>query len=170
MRATTSRERQQVIRVANTVALPTTFKLAIKFNVLKVFSCAASDAFLPSLIITEKIEVVGNLDVQVFLNHLLNLLASNSILKYFFEAGDDGTVEKKYRVSLICEFLTEDEDGGSEAPLLLLHHDEVFLKNWYHLNDVIMEQGCQIMVHMVKVFGAHGKTKEFWCSQLASFF
>lgn len=76
------------------------------------------------------------------LDRMLCLLATHNILKCCGKSsGEDGVVERVYGANPICEFFIEDEDGGSVAPIVLLHHDKVFMKSWYHLNDVIMEGG-----------------------------
>ncbi|CAM8906745.1 unnamed protein product [Rhodiola kirilowii] len=130
---------KQAIRLANAVVLPMALKSAIELNVIKVLSHAGPEAFLSPSQIAVEIGATRNPNAPVLLDRVLNLLASHSILKCYGKTGDDGVVERVYGVSPICEFLTEDEDGGSMAPLFLLHHDKVFTKSWYHLNDVIME-------------------------------
>ncbi|CAM8891700.1 unnamed protein product [Rhodiola kirilowii] len=132
---------KQAIRLANAVILPMALKSAIELNVIKVLSRAGPEAFLTSSQIAVEIGATRNPNAPVLLDRVLNLLASHSILKCYGKTGEDGVVERVYGVSPICQFLTEDEGGGSIAPLFLLFQDMVLMKSWYHLNDVIMEGG-----------------------------
>ncbi|CAM8891693.1 unnamed protein product [Rhodiola kirilowii] len=132
---------KQAIRLANAVVLPMALKSAIELNVIKVLSRAGPDAFLSPSQIAAEIGATRNPNGPVLLDRVLSLLASHSILKCCGKTGEDGVVERVYGVSPICQFLTENEDGGSVAPLFLLQHDMALMKSWYHLNDVIMEGG-----------------------------
>ncbi|CAM8898682.1 unnamed protein product [Rhodiola kirilowii] len=132
---------KQAIRLSHAVALPMAIKSAIELKVIKVLSRAGPEAFLSPSQIAAEIGATRNPNAPVLLDRVLNLLASHSILKCYGKTGEDGVVERVYGVSPICEYLTEDEDGGSIAPHFLLLTDIVLMKSWYHLNDVIMEGG-----------------------------
>ncbi|CAM8894661.1 unnamed protein product [Rhodiola kirilowii] len=132
---------KKAIRLANAVVLPMALKSAIELNVIKVLSRAGPEAFLTPSQIAVEIGATRNPNAPVLLDRVLSMLASYSVLKCCGKTGEDGVVERAYGVSPICQFFTEDEDGGSVTPLFLLHHDNVVMKSWYHLNDVIMEGG-----------------------------
>ncbi|KAF2290501.1 hypothetical protein GH714_014150 [Hevea brasiliensis] len=69
---------------------------------------------------------------------MLRLLATYDIVKCSSNTKENGEVERLYAPGPICKFLTKNKNGsGSAAPLLLLHHDEVFMKSWMeHVADM----------------------------------
>lgn len=128
------------VRLANAVVLPMVLKSALELNIIDTISAAGDGAFLsPS-------QIAGGLptknpDAPVLLDRMLRLLASYSILKCSPRTKESGEVERLYGAGPLCKFLVKNQDGGSVAPLLLLHHDKVFMESWYHLNDAILEGG-----------------------------
>ncbi|KAJ0024330.1 hypothetical protein Pint_08155 [Pistacia integerrima] len=138
------REEEEVgklaIRLANAVILPMVLKSALELNLIDIISASADGAFLSTSEIATRI-VTKNPDAPVLLDRMLRLLASYDILKCSVRTGEDGEVERVYGASPICKFLVKNQDGGSVAPLFLLHHDKIFNESWYHLNDVVLEGG-----------------------------
>ncbi|KAJ0086306.1 hypothetical protein Patl1_08342 [Pistacia atlantica] len=138
------REEEEVgklaIRLANAVILPMVLKSALELNLLDIISASADGAFLSTSEIATRI-VTKNPDAPVLLDRMLRLLASYDILKCSVRTGEDGEVERVYGAAPICKFLVKNQDGGSVAPLFLLHHDKIFNESWYHLNDFVLEGG-----------------------------
>ncbi|KAJ0024325.1 hypothetical protein Pint_08158 [Pistacia integerrima] len=128
------------IRLANAVILPMVLKSALELNLLDIISASADGAFLSTSEIATRI-VTKNPDAPVLLDRMLRLLASYDILKCSVRMGEDGEVERVYGAAPICKFLVKNQDGGSVAPLFLLHHDKIFNESWYHLNDVVLQGG-----------------------------
>ncbi|KAK6938401.1 Plant methyltransferase dimerization [Dillenia turbinata] len=137
------------IRLANAGVLPMVLKSAIELNVIDLL-VVEGDAYLSASEIAGRIPT-KNPEAPVLLDRMLGLLASHSIVKCRLRTGEEGSV-REYCAEPICKFLTsltgnEGEGGGggsgsgSVAPLLLLHHDQVLINCWYHLNDVILEGG-----------------------------
>ncbi|RWR82936.1 caffeic acid 3-O-methyltransferase-like protein isoform X1 [Cinnamomum micranthum f. kanehirae] len=131
---------KQAVRLANAVVFPMVLKSALELNLIDAISAAGNGAYLlPSEIATHL--PTRNPDAPVLLDRMLRLLASYDVLRCHLRTGENGEVQRLYGVGPICEFLRKNQDGGSVGPLLLLHHDKVFMESWYHLNDVILEGG-----------------------------
>ncbi|KAL4596228.1 hypothetical protein ACB092_12G149300 [Castanea dentata] len=129
------------VRLANAAILPMVLKSAMELNLIDIISEAGTGAFLSPSEIAAKLPT-KNPDAPVLLDRMLRLLASYSILKCTLRTrGTDGETERLYGVESICKFLVKNPDGGSVAPLFLLHHDKVLMEIWYHLNDVILGGG-----------------------------
>nr|AFD61598.1 caffeic acid 3-O-methyltransferase [Hevea brasiliensis]AGD80033.1 caffeic acid O-methyltransferase [Hevea brasiliensis] len=131
------------IDLANTVILPMVLKSALELNVIDIISTAGnSGASLSAPEIAQRIPEAKNPEAPVLLDRMLRLLATYDIVKCSSNTKENGEVERLYAPGPICKFLTKNKNGsGSAAPLLLLHHDEVFMKSWYHLNEAILEGG-----------------------------
>ncbi|MFQ6623017.1 hypothetical protein Gotur_002445 [Gossypium turneri] len=128
------------VRLANAVVLPMVLKSALELNIIDTISAAGDGAFLSPSQIASALPS-KNPDAPVLLDRMLRLLASHSILKCSVKAKEKGENERLYGAGPLCKFLVKNQDGGSIAPLLLLHHDQVFMQSWYHLNDAILEGG-----------------------------
>ncbi|MBA0581256.1 hypothetical protein Gorai_023439, partial [Gossypium raimondii] len=128
------------VRLANAVVLPMVLKSALELNIIDTISAAGDGAFLSPSQIASALPS-KNPDAPVLLDRMLRLLASHSILKCSVKAKEKGEIERLYGAGPLCKFLVKNQDGGSIAPLLLLHHDQVFMQSWYHLNDAILEGG-----------------------------
>ncbi|MBA0551219.1 hypothetical protein Golob_022114 [Gossypium lobatum] len=128
------------VRLANAVVLPMVLKSALELNIIDTISAAGDGSFLSPSQIASALPS-KNPDAPVLLDRMLRLLASHSILKCSVKAKEKGEIERLYGAGPLCKFLVKNQDGGSIAPLLLLHHDQVFMQSWYHLNDAILEGG-----------------------------
>ncbi|XVF36926.1 hypothetical protein REPUB_Repub19eG0101000 [Reevesia pubescens] len=148
---------KQAVRLANAVILPMVLKSALELNIIDIISAAGDGTFLSPTEIASGLPT-KNPDAPVLLDRMLRLLASYSILKCSVRTKESGEVERLYGAGPLCKFLVKNQDGGSVAPLFLLHHDKVFMESWYllpqnfnpffflsknlyHLNDVILEGG-----------------------------
>ncbi|KAB2097883.1 hypothetical protein ERO13_A01G189400v2 [Gossypium hirsutum] len=128
------------VRLANAVVLPMVLKSALELNIIDTILAAGDGAFLSPSQIASALPS-KNPDAPVLLDRMLRLLASHSILKCAVKAKEKEEIERLYGAGPLCKFLVKNQDGGSIAPLLLLHHDQVFMQSWYHLNDAILEGG-----------------------------
>ena len=118
------------VRLANAAILPMVLKSAMELNLIDIISEAGTGAFLSPSEIAAKLPT-KNQDAPVLLDRMLRLLASYSILKCTLRTrGIDGETERLYGVESICKFLVKNPDGGSVAPLFLLHHDKVLMESW----------------------------------------
>lgn len=139
-----AREEEEVgklaIRLANAVVLPMVLKSALELNLIDIIAASTDGVFLSTSEIATRI-ATNNPDAPVLLDRMLRLLASYDVLKCSVRTRENGEVERVYGAAPICKFLVKNPDGGSVAPLFLLHHDKVFMESWFHLNDVILEGG-----------------------------
>ncbi|GMJ02421.1 caffeate O-methyltransferase 1, O-methyltransferase 1, O-methyltransferase 3 [Hibiscus trionum] len=138
------------VRLASAVVLPMVLKSALELNILDTISAAGDGAFLSPSQIASSLPT-KNPDSPLVLDRMLRLLASYSILKCSATTKETGEVERLYGAGPLCRFLVKNQDGGSIAPLFLLHHDKVFMQSWYHLNDAVLGGG-------VPFDEAHGMT------------
>ncbi|BFG19062.1 hypothetical protein CerSpe_053360 [Prunus speciosa] len=130
------------IRLANVVILPMVLKSAIELNIIDIICAAGDGKFLSPSEIAASLPT-KNPNASVLLDRMLRLLTSHSILKCSVRTGQDGKVERLYGAGALCKFLVKDQHGGvgSVGPLLLLHHDKVFMESWCHFNDAVLEGG-----------------------------
>ncbi|XP_074380557.1 caffeic acid 3-O-methyltransferase-like isoform X1 [Apium graveolens] len=64
-----------------------------------------------------------------------------SVLKCELNELANGQVERRYGVTNVCKFLTENADGVSMAPLTLLNMDKIMMESWYYLKDAVVDRG-----------------------------
>ena len=121
---------QLAVRLANSIVLPMALKSALELNIIEIMAAAGNGAFLSPSEIAAQVPA-RNPDAPLLLDWVLRLLASYSILRSSLRTLENGEVERLYGVGPICKFLTRNSDGGSIAPLFLLHHDKVFMESWY---------------------------------------
>lgn len=118
------------VRLANSIVLPMALKSALELNLIEIMAAAGDGAFISPYQIAAQLPA-RNPEAPVLLDRVLRLLASYSILRCSLRTLENGEVERMYGVGPICKFLTRNPDGGSIAPLFLLHHDKVFMESWY---------------------------------------
>ncbi|XP_031251213.1 caffeic acid 3-O-methyltransferase-like isoform X2 [Pistacia vera] len=128
------------IRLANAAVLPMVMKSAIELNLIDIISGSGDGVFLSRSDIASRLPT-KNPEAPVLLDRMLRLLASHDILKCKVRTGENGQVERLYAAAPICKFFVKNEDGGSVASLLQLHHDKAAMEGWHHLSDSILEGG-----------------------------
>ncbi|OAY23579.2 caffeic acid 3-O-methyltransferase [Manihot esculenta] len=131
------------VSLANAVVLPMVLKSALELNIIDIISTPGnSRGSLSASEIAQRIPAARNQDAPILLDRMLRVLASYDIVKCSSSTKENGQVERWYGAGPICKFLTKNQDGsGSAGPLLLMLHDEVLMKSWFHLNDAILEGG-----------------------------
>ncbi|RRT33581.1 hypothetical protein B296_00049890 [Ensete ventricosum] len=110
--------------------LPMVLKVAIELGLLEIIVKAGPATPLSSEEIAAQLPSENPQAAAASVDRILRLLAANKIVGCIVEAGADDRRSRKYCMAPICKYLTENEDG-SLATLLLLHHDKVFLDLWY---------------------------------------
>ncbi|KDP32877.1 hypothetical protein JCGZ_12169 [Jatropha curcas] len=149
------------LRLANAIVLPMVLKSAIELNIIDIVSTATSNGLGISPVEIAAQIPTKNPDAPVLLDRMLRLLASYDILNCTKENGRD---ERLYSARSICKFLTRNDsnEGSSVSPLFLLHHDEVFMKTWYHFNEAILEGGIPFnKTYGMTVFEYQGTDQRF---------
>ncbi|OMO64428.1 O-methyltransferase, family 2 [Corchorus olitorius] len=149
------------IRLANAVVLPMVLKSALELNIIDTISAAGDGAFLSPTQIASILST-RNPEASVLLDRMLRLLASYSILKCSARTTESGEIERLYGAGPLCKFFVKNQEGGSIAPMILLHHDKVPIESWYHLNDVILEGGIAFnRAHGMATFEYAGTDQRF---------
>ena len=121
---------QLAVRLANSIVLSMALKSALELNLIEIMAAAGDGAFLSPSEIAAQVPA-RNPDAPLLLDRVLRLLANYSILRCSQRTLENGEVERLYGVGPICRFLNRNSDGGSIAPLFLLHHDQLFMESWY---------------------------------------
>lgn len=131
------------LRLASAGILPMVLKSVIELNIIDTLYAASGDGnrrFFSSSEIISSIPF-KNPQAPSFLERMLRLLATHSILDCNLRAKANGETETVYAARPICRFLSKNQEGESLAYLLLLNQDKAFMDSWYHLNDSILEGG-----------------------------
>ncbi|THU44333.1 hypothetical protein C4D60_Mb02t06310 [Musa balbisiana] len=120
--------------------LPMVLKVAIELGLLQIIVKSGPATPLSSEEIAAQLPSENPEAAAAWVDRILRLLAANKIVGCVVEAGADDRRSRKYRMAPICKYLTENEDG-SLANLLLMHHDKVFLDLWHYLKGSVLD-GC----------------------------
>ncbi|CAL9766179.1 unnamed protein product [Musa acuminata subsp. burmannicoides] len=111
-------------------------KVAIELGLLQIIVKSGPATPLSSEEIAAQLPSANLEAAAAWVDRILRLLAANKIVGCVVEAGADDRRSRKYRMAPICKYLTENEDG-SLANLLLMHHDKVFLDLWYYSHSLL---------------------------------
>ncbi|CAL9079884.1 unnamed protein product [Musa textilis] len=124
--------------------LPMVLKVAIELGLLQIIVKAGPATPLSSEEIAAQLPSEHPESAAACVDRILRLLAANKIVGCIVEAGVDDRRSRKYCKAPICKYLTENEDG-SLANLLLMHHDKVFLDLWHYLKGSVLDGGLPVM-------------------------
>ncbi|URD91371.1 caffeic acid [Musa troglodytarum] len=124
--------------------LPMVLKVAIELGLLQIIVKAGPATPLSSEEIAAQLPSEHPESAAAWVDRILRLLAANKIVGCIVEAGADDRRSRKYCKAPICKYLTENEDG-SLANLLLMHHDKVFLDLWHYLKGSVLDGGLPVM-------------------------
>ncbi|KAL0452363.1 UNVERIFIED_CONTAM: Caffeic acid 3-O-methyltransferase [Sesamum latifolium] len=120
--------------------MPAVLKSAVELGLLELIKSAGPGAFVSPAELAAQIPAT-NPQADLMLDRILRLLAANNILNCSLRELPDGSVERRYSLAPVCEFLTRNEDGVSMAPLLLVNQCKIYGESWYHLKDTVVEGG-----------------------------
>ncbi|CAH2067739.1 unnamed protein product [Thlaspi arvense] len=135
----------QAESIVNTVAFPMVLKAALELGVIDTVAAAGNGAWLsPYEIVRSLPTKPTNPEAPAFLDRMLRLLVSHSILKCRMvegrENGRTGNMERVYAAEPVCKYFLKSSDAsGSLVSLFMLLQSEVFFKTWGNLKDVILE-------------------------------
>ncbi|CAL9200597.1 unnamed protein product [Musa hybrid cultivar] len=124
--------------------LPMVLKVAIELGLLQIIVKSGPATPLSSEEIAAQLPSENPEAAAAWVDRILRLLAANKIVGCVVEAGADDRRSRKYRMAPICKYLTENEDG-SLANLLLMHHDKVFLDLWHYLKGSVLDGRLPVM-------------------------
>ncbi|XP_010543253.1 PREDICTED: indole glucosinolate O-methyltransferase 3-like [Tarenaya hassleriana] len=156
------------VRIANAAAFPMVLKAALELGLFDILHSTAEGSFLtPAEIACRLPTRPRNPDAPTLLDRMLRLLASYDIVACRTVHARDkdmvGEVQRVYGSKPICRFfLTSNQELGSLASQVLVHHDQVFLSTWTHLKDVVLEGGDAFSrAHGMKLFEYMGTDQRF---------
>ncbi|XP_011084577.1 caffeic acid 3-O-methyltransferase-like isoform X2 [Sesamum indicum] len=118
--------------------MPAAFKSALELDLLELIKSAGPGAFVSPAELAAQIPAT-NPQADLMLDRILRLLAANNILNCSLRDLPDGSVERRYSLAPVCEFLTRNEDGCSMAPLLLVNQGKIYAESWQQLKDAVVE-------------------------------
>ncbi|PIN26890.1 Caffeate O-methyltransferase [Handroanthus impetiginosus] len=115
-------------------------KTAVELDLLELIKKAGPEATASAAELAAQLPT-NNPDAVDMLDRILRLLAAHSVLVCSLKPLPDGSLERRYSLSPVGEFLTRNEDGVSVGSFCLLIQDRVATETWYHLKDAILEGG-----------------------------
>ncbi|XAR71571.1 Caffeate O-methyltransferase [Bertholletia excelsa] len=163
---TTPREADQenflfAMQLASASVLPMVLKSAIELDLLETMKKAGESAWVSPTELAAQLPT-QNPDAPVMLDRILRLLTSYSVLNCTLRELPNGKVERLYGLAPVCKFLTKNEDGVSNAPLLLMNQDKVLMESWYYLKDAVLEGGIPFnKAYGMTAFEYHGTDPRF---------
>ncbi|GMH18300.1 hypothetical protein Nepgr_020141 [Nepenthes gracilis] len=115
-------------------------KAVIELDVLEIIKRAGPGAYLSPVEITAELPT-SNPNASVILDRMLRLLASYSIITCSIQMLPDGSIERLYGLTPVCEFLTKNGDGVSLAALSLVFQDRIYLESWQFIKEAVLQSG-----------------------------
>ncbi|KAK1396591.1 Caffeic acid 3-O-methyltransferase [Heracleum sosnowskyi] len=128
------------MQLATSTVLPMILKSAVELDILNTFAKAGPGNYLSPTDLASKL-LMSNPDAPITLGRILRVLASYKVLGCKRSELSNGKVELLYCWTPVCKFLSNNEDGASIAPILLIHQDKVLMESWYHLKDAVLDGG-----------------------------
>lgn len=128
------------IQLATSTVLPMILKSAIELDILNTISKAGPGNYLSPSDLASKL-LMSNPHAPIMLERILRVLATYKVLGCKRSELSNGEAEWLYCWTPVCKFLSNNEDGASIAPLLLVHQDKVPMKSWYHVTDAVLDGG-----------------------------
>lgn len=117
------------MQLATATVLPMILKSAIELNILNTIAKAGPGTYLTTSELATKLSIL-NPDAHLMLERILRVLATYKVLGVKLNERPDGEVEWFYCWTPVCKFLSNNEDGASIAPLLLMNQDKIFTNSW----------------------------------------
>nr|BAG71895.1 5-hydroxyconiferaldehyde O-methyltransferase [Carthamus tinctorius] len=152
------------MQLASASVLPMVLKSAIDLDLLEIIAKAGPGAHVSPAYLAAQLPKADNPEAAVMLDRICRLLATYSVLTCTLKKLDhgDGDVERLYGLAPVCKFLVKNEDGVSNAPLLLMNQDKILMESWYHLKDAVLDGGIPFnKAYGMSAFEYHGKDERF---------
>ncbi|XP_074266593.1 cathecol O-methyltransferase 1-like [Silene latifolia] len=131
--------------------LPMVLHAAVELNVFDILAKTGHGNGLTVKEISNELSGCRNPDAPMFLDRMLRLLASHSMVSCTIWPTNDGGSERRYGLSPISKFFVGDENGKSLGPVLALYIDPVIQASWSKLKEAVLEGG----IPFNKVHGMH---------------
>nr|DAD41932.1 TPA_asm: hypothetical protein HUJ06_016255 [Nelumbo nucifera] len=114
------------MQFASATVLPRALKVTTELDVFEIISRAGLDAYLSASEIALHLHI-ENPDATTMLDCVMSLLTSYYVLKCSLVNRDNDQVERRYGLAPVCIFFTNNQDGMSLQPLLLLIQDKLII-------------------------------------------
>lgn len=122
------------VQLSNSIVLSMALQSATELGVFDVLRKAGTTAQLSAQDIASLISCNNNNPEQSpqMLDRILFLLSSHSLLKCSLLQDQHilGSYHRLYTITPVAKFFASNSDGVSLAPLLALHHHQIFLDSW----------------------------------------
>ncbi|KAL1817316.1 hypothetical protein DCAR_0521744 [Daucus carota subsp. sativus] len=128
------------MQLATATVLPMILKSAIELDILNTMAKAGPGNYLTPSELASKLPR-SNPDAPAMVQRILQVLATYKVLGCKPNDRSNGEAEWLYCWTPVCKFLSNNEDGGSMAPLLLVNTDKVVIDSWYHVTDAVLDGG-----------------------------
>ncbi|MFQ6638005.1 hypothetical protein Gotur_012913 [Gossypium turneri] len=154
---------QYAMQLVSSSVVPMVLKASIELGVFEIIQRAGPGALLSPSQIASQLPSQGNPKAPLFLDRLLRLLASHSILTFSLVTNhQDGQVDRLYGLAPVAKYFIRSRGGGSLSPWLDLYQHKVTIDSWYHLKDAVLEGGSQFnKAHGVEVSEYMSKDARF---------
>ncbi|PTQ45205.1 hypothetical protein MARPO_0015s0024 [Marchantia polymorpha] len=136
----------QALQMSVMVTLPFTLKAAINLGVPKILVDAGPGAELTAEEIATSIAKVSNCCADPKnLDRILRVLASNNIVTEIVSknGNDSDCTQRSYGPTSTLKYFTDNEDGVSLAPFLLLSTDPVFVPTFQNLHLPVLDVNAE---------------------------
>ncbi|KAJ0967128.1 hypothetical protein J5N97_024045 [Dioscorea zingiberensis] len=128
----------RAVTLGNGTVLSMTLKAIMELGVLDIMAAEGPGSLLSPEEIASQIQTT-NPDAPEVLDRMLRFLASDDVVKCELVAGEDGKTRRRYGLGPVGKFFTDDDDGMSLAPLMILHHCKVSKDIFSSLKYAVLE-------------------------------
>ncbi|RZS16374.1 hypothetical protein BHM03_00048356 [Ensete ventricosum] len=118
----------RALQFSCSAVFPMVLKVAIDLQLLEIIVTAGPEKVMSPEEIAARLPTQNPL-APIWVDRILRLLSTNSIVGCTIESGADGRPSRKYTMTPISKFFTKNHDR-SVVNMFLLHHDKVFMDLW----------------------------------------
>ncbi|RRT62317.1 hypothetical protein B296_00031327 [Ensete ventricosum] len=118
----------RALQFSCSAVFPMVLKVAIDLQLLEIIVTAGPEKVMSPEEIAARLPTQNPL-APIWVDRILRLLSTNSIVGCTIESGADGRPSRKYTMTPISKFFTKNHDRAV-VNMFLLHHDKVFMDLW----------------------------------------
>ncbi|XP_064950528.1 caffeic acid 3-O-methyltransferase-like [Musa acuminata AAA Group] len=118
----------RALQFSCSAVFPMVLKVAIELELLEIIVTSGPEKVMSPEEIAARLPT-HNPQAPIWVDRILRLLSTNSIVGCTVESGADGRPSRKYGMTPISMFFTKNHDR-SVVKMFLLHHDKVFMDLW----------------------------------------
>ncbi|CAL9200611.1 unnamed protein product [Musa hybrid cultivar] len=127
----------RALQFSCSAVFPMVLKVAVELELLEIIVTAGPEKVMSPEEIAARLPT-HNPQAPIWVDRILRLLSTNSIVGCTVESGADGRPSRKYAMTPISKFFTKNHDR-SVVKMFLLHHDKVFMDLWHHVKDSVLD-------------------------------